>query len=172
MSAIRWRARAFLGLPPLDDPAAMKEPRRVPWRAAPTAFALALGVLVALGVTLEKTLDGRDNWQVNAPAIAALTAILLLAPSSSTQPKARNAYVAAIVGLAIAGAGFGVAVAGHQPDTAYDTTAFVIVTVAALAGCFEFTALTRVKRWSLTPGAEPPARAPRPSTKEDDEPEA
>ena len=155
MSAIRRRGRAFLGLPALDDPAAMRELRAVPWRAAPAAFAVVLGVLVALGVALEQATPGQDNWQVNAPAIAGLTAILLLAPSSPTQPKARNAYVAAIVGLAIVGAGFGVAVAGHEPHTAYDTTAFVIVTVAALAGCLEFTALTRVKRWSLTPGSPP-----------------
>jgi hypothetical protein len=150
MSAIRRRARAFLGLPALDDPAAMEQPRVVPWLAAPAAFALALAALVVLGVVVEEFLPGRDNWQVNAPAIAGLTAILLLAPSSSTQPRARNAYVAAVVGLAIVGAGFGVAVAGHSSGTAYDATAFVVVTVAALAGCVQFTALTRVERWSMS----------------------
>jgi protein-S-isoprenylcysteine O-methyltransferase Ste14 len=149
MSAIRWRARAFLGLPALDDPAAMKQPRAVPWLAAPAAFVVALAVLVAIGVAMQKALNGRDNWQVNAPAIAGLTAILLLAPSSPTQPKARNALVAAIVGLAVVGGGFGVAVAGHEPGTTYSATAFLIVTVGALAGCVEFTALTHVDRWTV-----------------------
>jgi hypothetical protein len=149
MKAIRSRARAFLGLPALDDPAATRQPRVVPWRAAPAAFALALALLVALGFALERALGGRDNWQVNAPAIAGLTAILLLAPSSSTQAKARNALVAAVVGLTIVGAGFGVAVARHKPDTAYGTTAFLIVTIGALVGCVEFTVLTHVDRWTL-----------------------
>jgi len=158
LSTIRWRARAFLGLPALDDPAAMTRPRVVPWLAAPAAFALALGVLVGLGAGLEAAVDGRDNWQVNAPAIAGLTAILLLAPSSPTQPKARNALVAAVVGLAIVAAAFGVAVAVRKPDTAYGVTAFLIVTFGALAGCVEFTALTRVKRWTMTTkGDGPPA---------------
>jgi hypothetical protein len=149
MSAIRWRARAFLGLPALDDPVAMKQPRAVPWLAAPAAFVLALAVLVAIGVALQKALNGPNNWQINAPAIAGLTAILLLAPSSPTQPKARNALVASIVGLAIVGGGFGLAVAGHEPGTTYSATAFLIVTVGALAGCVEFTALTHVDRWAV-----------------------
>jgi len=46
MSPVRRRARAFLGLPALDDPDAMERPRVVPWLAAPAAFALALGALV------------------------------------------------------------------------------------------------------------------------------
>jgi hypothetical protein len=127
----------------------MKQPRAVPWLAAPTAFVLALAALVALGVALEKALNGRNNWQVNAPAIAGLTVILLLAPSSPTQPKARNALVAAIVGLAFVAGGFGVAVAGHKPGTPYGATAFLIVAVGALAGCAEFTALTHVNRWTV-----------------------
>jgi hypothetical protein len=150
MSAIRRRARTFLGLPALDDPAAMKQPRVVPWLAAPAGFGLALAALIAIGVALQKALHARDNWQVNAPAIAGLTAILLLAPSSPTQPKARNAMVAAIVGLAIVSGGFAVAVAGHQPGTTYTATAFLIATVGALAGCVEFTALTHIERWTAT----------------------
>lgn len=150
MTAVRRRARAFLGLPALDDPDAMKRPRVVPWPAAPAAFALALGALVAVGLILEQVFPSPDNWQVNAPAIAGLTAILLLAPSSSTQPRARNAYVAAVAGLAVVGAGFGVAVAGHTSGSGYGATAFLIVTAAALAGCVQFTALTRVERWSMS----------------------
>ena len=128
----------------------MKQPRAVPWLAAPAAFVLALAVLVGVGVALQMGLSGRNNWQVNAPAIAGLTAILLLAPSSPTQPKARNSLVAAIVGLAIVGGGFVVAVAWHKPGTTYSATAFLMVTVGALAGCVEFTALTHVDRWTVT----------------------
>jgi hypothetical protein len=108
---------------------------------------------VVIGVALQRALNGRDNWQVNAPAIAALTTILLLAPSSPTQPKARNALVAAIVGLAIVSGGYAVAVAGHQPGTTYSATAFLIATVGALAGCVEFTALTHVDRWTVATSA-------------------
>lgn len=152
MSAIRRRARAFLGLPALDDPDAMKRPRTVPWLAAPVAALLALPVLVAIGVALQKILNGRNNWQVNAPAIAGLTAILLLAPSSPTQPKARNALVAAIAGLVIVGGGYGVAVAGHEPGTTYSATAFLIATAGALAGCVQFAAITHIERWSTATG--------------------
>jgi hypothetical protein len=148
MSAIRRRARTFLGLPALDDPGATKRPRIVPWLAAPAVFGLALAVLIAIGVALQKALHSRDNWQVNAPAIAALTTILLLAPSSPTQPRARNALVAAIVGLAVVSGGYALAVAGHQPGTTYTATAFLIAAVGALAGCVEFTALTHIDRWS------------------------
>jgi hypothetical protein len=148
MSAIRRRARAFLGLPALDDPTAMKRPRTVPWLAAPVVFVLALPVLVAIGVALQKALNGRNNWQVSAPAIAGLTAILLLAPSSSTQPKARNALVAAIVGLAVVAGGYGVAVAGHEPGTTYSATGFLIATAGALAGCVGFAAVTHVDGWT------------------------
>lgn len=154
MNAIHSRARAFLGLPALDDPAAMKQPRAVPWLAAPAAFTLALAVLVAIGVALQKAMNGNDNWQINAPTIAGLTAILLLAPSSPTQPKARNALIASIVGLAVTGGGVGVAVAWHATGTTYGATAFLIVTVAALAGCVEFTVLTHVDRWTLATQAE------------------
>ncbi|HEY2671619.1 MAG TPA: hypothetical protein VGJ07_14770 [Rugosimonospora sp.] len=161
MSAIRRRTRAFLGLPALDDPAATTRLRVVPWLAAPAAFVVALAVFVAFGVALQRVLDGRDNWQVNSPAIAGLTAILLLAPSSPTQAKARNALVAAILGLAIVGGGFGVAVAGHTPGTTYSATAFLIVTVAALAGCVAFTALTRVQRWTVATQAGSAAGAVR-----------
>jgi len=128
----------------------MKQPRVVPWLAAPAAFVLALAALVAIGVALQKALYGRDNWQINAPAIAGLTAILLLAPSSPTQPKARNAVLAAIVGLAVVWGGYGVAVAGHEPGTTYSATAFLIVAVGAIAGCVEFTALTHVDRWTVS----------------------
>jgi hypothetical protein len=127
----------------------MKRPRAVPWLAAPATFALALVVLVAIGVALQKAFHGRDNWQVNAPSIAGLTAILLLAPSSSTQPKARNALVAAVGGLAVVAGGFGVTVAGHEPDTTYSAMAFVIVAVGAIAGCLVFTALTHVEGWTM-----------------------
>jgi hypothetical protein len=99
-------------------------------------------------VALQKALNGRNNWQINAPAIAGLTAILLLAPSSPTQPKARNALVAAIAGLAIVGGGFGVAAAGHEPGTTYGAPAFLIVTAGALAGCVGFAAVTHVERWT------------------------
>jgi hypothetical protein len=148
MSGIRRRTRAFLGLPALDDPAALTQPRTVPWLAAPAVFALALPMLVALGVAVEKALNGRNNWQVNAPAIAGLTAILLLAPSSPTQPRARNALVAAIVGLAVVGGGFGLAVAGHEPGTTYRATAFLIATAGTLAGCVVFAGITHVDRWT------------------------
>jgi len=150
VDAIRRRTRAFLGLPAPEDTEALTRPRVVPWLAAPAAFVVALLGLVAIGVAVQQVLPGRDNWQVNAPAIAGLTAILLLAPSSPTQPRARNAVVAAIAGLAIAGAGYAAAVAGHQSDTTYSATAFLVVAVAALAGCVQFTALTRVERWSVT----------------------
>jgi hypothetical protein len=148
MSAIRRRGRAFLGLPSLDDPNAVQRPRTVPWLAAPVVFVLALPVLVAIGVAVEKALGGRNNWQVNAPAIAGLTVILLLAPSSSTQPRARNAFVAAVVGLAVVAVGYGVAVAGHDPATTYGATAFLLATAGALAGCVGFTAITHVDGWT------------------------
>lgn len=167
MSAIRSRARALLGLPALDDPVAMQRPRAVPRLAAPAAFVVALAVLVTIGVALQEALHGRDNWQINAPAIAGLTAILLLGPSSPTQPKARNAVLASIVGLAIAGGGFGVAVAVHEPGATYGATAFLIVTVGALAGCVEFAALTRVNRWTVATLADP---APSAVGKPDDVP--
>jgi hypothetical protein len=159
MSAIRSRARAFLGLPATDDPAAMKQPRAVPWLAAPAAFVVGLAGLVAIGVALEKAMNGRDNWQINAPTIAGLTAILLLAPSSPTQPKARNALVASIVGLIVMGGGVGVAVAWHAPGTTYSATAFLIVTIAALAGCVEFTVFTHVDRWTVATQADSTAGA-------------
>ncbi|GIH14301.1 hypothetical protein Raf01_24730 [Rugosimonospora africana] len=154
MSAIRRHGRAFLGLPALDDPAAMKRLRVVPWLATPAAFAVALVGWTAIGIALQRALSGSDNWQVNAPAIAGLTAILLLAPSSPTQPKARNAWLAAIVGLAVVGAAFGIASAGHDQGTAYSATAFVVVALGALAGCVVFTALTRVERWSVAAQAD------------------
>lgn len=148
MSTIRRRGRAFLGLPALDDPAAMKRLRVVPWLAAPAAFVCALAVWTAVGIALQRFLDGPDDWQVNAPALSGLTAILLLAPSSPTQPKARNAWLAAIVGLAVVGGGLGAAAAGHEEGTAYGAAAFAVATAGALAGCVGFTALTRVDRWS------------------------
>jgi hypothetical protein len=95
----------------------MTQPRVVPWLAAPAAFVLSLVVLVAIGVGLQKALNGRDDWQINSLAIAGLTAILLLALSSPARPKTRNALISSIVGLAIVGGGFGVTVAGHQPGT-------------------------------------------------------
>jgi len=148
MNATRSRTRAFLGLPDVDDAAAMKRPRAVPWLAAPAAFVVALAVVVAIGVALQTTLHGRDNWQVNAPAIAGLTAILLLAPSSPTQPKARNAWVAAIAGLAVVGGGYSIPVAHHVPGTAYGAAAFLVVAGCAVAGCVAFTALTHVNNWT------------------------
>lgn len=164
MSAIRRRTRAFLGLPAPDDATAMKRPRVVPWLAAPAAFAVALGALVALGAALETALNGQDNWQVNAPAIAGLTAVLLLAPSSPTQPRARNAWVAAIVGLAVVGAGYGVAVVMHEPGTTYSPAAFLTGTAGALAGCVAFAALTRVNTWTVAMPATSAAEVAADST--------
>jgi hypothetical protein len=166
MSALSRRARAFLGLPALDDPAATTRLRIVPWHAAPAVFVVALAVLSAVGAGLQHVLHGRDNWQVNAPAIAGLTAILLLAPSSPTQARARNAWAAALVGLAVVAGGFGVAAAGHETGTAYGAGAFAIATAGALAGSLGFTALTRVDRWSAVSQAGSvtgdPGRAPEP----------
>jgi hypothetical protein len=157
MGAIRSAGRAFLGLPDLGDPAPMTEPRIIPWRAAPAAFAVALAGLILTGLALQTALNGRDNWQVNAPAIAGLTTILLLASSSPTQPRARNAVVAATVGLAVVGGAFTVAIARQEPGTAYGVGAFLIATVGALAGCLEFTALTHVDRWTVsTPAGSTP----------------
>jgi hypothetical protein len=161
MSALSRRARAFLGLPALDDPAATTRLRIVPWRAAPAAFVVALAVLSAVGAGLQRVLHGRDNWQVNAPAIAGLTAILLLAPSSPTQARARNAWAAALVGLAVVAGGFAVAAAGHKTGTAYGARAFAIATAGALAGSLGFTALTRVDRWSAVSQAGSVTGAPR-----------
>jgi hypothetical protein len=130
----------------------MTRPRAVPWLAAPAAFVVALAVVVAIGVALQAALHGRDNWQVNAPAIAGLTAILLLAPSSPTQPKARNAWVAAIAGLAVVAGGYSIPTAHHAPGTAYSSVAFLIAAGGAVGGCVAFTALTRVNNWTA---AEP-----------------
>jgi hypothetical protein len=150
MNAVRSGTRAFLGLPAVDDAVAMKQPRAVPWLAAPVAFMAILLVLAGLGVALEAILPGRDNWPVNAPAIAGLTAILLLAPSSPTQPKARNAWLAAVVGVAVVGVGYRIPTAHHAPATAYSCIAFLIAGGGALAGCVAFTALTRVDSWTAT----------------------
>ena len=150
MRAIRSRTRAFLGLPAVDDEDAMKRPRAVPWLAAPVAFVVALAVLVAIGVALQAALHGRDSWQVNAPAIAGLTAILLLAPSSPTQPRARNAWGAAIVGLAVVGGGYRTSTAHHVPGTAYGAVAFLVVAGGAVAGCLAFTGLTHVTHWTAS----------------------
>jgi hypothetical protein len=95
-------------------------------------------------------LNHRNNWQVNAPAISGLTVILLLAPSSPTQPKAHHALVASIAGLSVLAAGYGIAVNGHPPGTPYNAAAFLIVTAAAFAGCIEFTALTHLGHWTGT----------------------
>src|SRR6185369_10145692 len=119
MTASPSRVRAFLGLPALDDPVAMTQPRAIPWRAAPAAFGVALAVLTAIGIAVQEVWNGRDNWQVNSPAIAGLTAILLLAPSSPTQPRARHAITSAIVGLAIIGAAYLVAIARQDAGTGY-----------------------------------------------------
>src|SRR5262245_4826153 len=126
MSTNRSRVREFLGLPALDDPVAMTRPRAVPWRAAPAAFAAALTALVVIGVAVQAVWHRHDNWQVNSPAIAGLTAILLLAPSSPTQPRARHAMTSAFVGLAIIGAAYGVAVARQESGSGYGVAAFVI----------------------------------------------
>ena len=152
MTASPSRVRAFLGLPALDDPAAMTQPRAIPWRAAPAAFAVALVVLAATGIAVQEVWNGRDNWQVNSPAIAGLTAILLLAPSSPTQPRARHAMTSAIVGLAVIGAAYVVAIARQDSGTGYGAAAFIITTIGALAGCAEFTFLTRAERWTIAPG--------------------
>lgn len=159
MSAIRRRTRAVLGLPALDDPDALTRPRTVPWHAAPLTFAVALVFLVAFGVAIQKGFGDRTNWQVNAPAIAGLIAILSLAPASPRQAKARNALLAAIIGLLVGWGSFAAALVGHTHGTAYNTVAFGIVTGGALAGCLAFTAITHVGRTAAPVMAAPPAVA-------------
>ena len=156
MSAIRQRTRAVLGLPALDDPHALARPRSVPWHAAVLTFAVALVFLIAFGVAIQKGFGDRTNWQVNAPAIAGLIAILSLAPASPKQAKARNALLAGIVGLVIVWGGFAAALVGHTHGTTYNAMAFGIVTGGAIVGCLAFTAITHVGRDAAPAMAAPP----------------
>jgi len=157
MSAIRRRTRAVLGLPALDDPDALARPRTVPWHAAVLTFAVAMVLLIAFGVAIQKGFGDRTNWQVNAPAIAGLIAILSLAPPSPRQAKARNALLAAIVGLVIGWGSFAAALIGHTHGTTYNAMAFGIVTGGAIVGCLAFTAITHVGRGAAPAMATSPA---------------